>query len=89
MVWALTAWSLREVQLAMKSSTSSCFFQLWASAQKILVFRLVKRSFSYTEICLPVPTSGGGNDYIPEAYIYININGFRTAPLSETLNTVE
>ena len=68
--------------------TISCFFQLWAPAQKILVFRLVKRSFSYTEICLPVPISSG-NDYIPEAYIYIYINGFHTAPLSETLNTVK
>ena len=29
-----------------------------------------------------------GNEYIPKAYIYINISGFHTAPLSETLNTV-
>jgi len=44
------------------------FFSYGRQPRKILVFRLVKRTFPYTEICLPVPISGG-NDYIPEAYV--------------------
>jgi hypothetical protein len=64
--------------------TISCFFQLWAPAQKILVFRLVKRSFSYTEICLPVPISSG-NDYIPEAYIY----KYKRIPHGTTIRNIE